>query len=76
MHNTHNIWREQTTREKAKENRLPPQWAVRDFHPLHEVQAGVSQLGERLPEHQEGWQQQPRPCSETKEWHKTKNQSI
>ena len=32
MHNTRNIWREQHTREKAKENRLPPQWAVWDFH--------------------------------------------
>ena len=31
---------------------------------------------QELPEHQEGWRQQPRPCSETKERHKTKNQSI
>ena len=72
LHNTHNIWREQNTREKA----LHPQWTVRDFHHKQEVQAEVSQPGEQLPEHQEGWRQQPRPCSETKERHKTKNQSI
>ena len=26
----------------------------------------VSQPGERLPEHKEGWRQEPRPCSATK----------
>ena len=26
----------------------------------------VSQLVERLPEHKEGWRQEPRPCSATK----------
>ena len=70
--NTHNIWREQHTREKAKENRLPPQWAVRDFHHKQEVQAEVSQPGEQLPEHQEGWRQQPWPCSVIEERRKTK----
>ena len=72
LHNTHNISREQHTREKAKENRLPPQWAVRDFHHKQEVQAEVSQPGEQLPEHQEGWRQQPWPCSVMKQRRKTK----
>ena len=72
LHNTHNISREQHTREKAKENRLPPQWAVRDFHHKQEVQAEVSQPGEQLPEHQEGWRQQPWPSSVMKERRKTK----
>ena len=36
----------------------------------------VSQPGERLPEHKEGWRQEPRPCSATKAGTAQKHASI
>ena len=63
-------------RQKAKQNSLPLQPVVWDFHHQQEVQAEVSLLGERLPGHQEGWRQEPRLCSATKEWHKKKQKYM
>ena len=55
-------------RKNAKQNSLPLKPVVWDFYHQQEVQAEVSLLGERLPGHQEGWQQEPWLCSATKEW--------
>ena len=41
LHSTHNIWREKNTTEKAKDNSLPLERTLWDFHHKNEVQVEV-----------------------------------
>ena len=46
------------------------------FSPPAGGQLEVLQLGERFPGHQEGWRQEPRLYSSTKEWHKKNRKNM
>ena len=52
---------------KMKSRMIPAmKSSLKATHAIKGKTKEVSQPGERLPEHEEGWRQEPRPCSATK----------
>ena len=55
------------TRYEMKWRMIPAmKSSLKATHAIKGNSKEVSQPGERLPEHKEGWRQEPRPCSATK----------